>query len=597
MTYMRRFVVPTATYLILMAGLVCVHADDRSRTPATELVGLWVAERDFGPEIRGALDLFKRGQQWTAQIAGFKAVATVDNGRVTFEIAGDRGAFRGHLDPEDGLIRGHWVQPPTTAHGVRFASPVELVPRNGGRWRGTVTPLDDTMIFFLSVTRREDGSVAGFLRNPEANFGRYFRIDHIVHEGDQLLFLEPNRQRVRLQGPYYPDFDVFSIFIPDAGGTFDFLRVDDDEASPFYPRPLDAAPYSYHPPSPGDDGWETGSLEDVGMAVGPIEEMIRMIVDTPMDSITAPYIHAVLIARHGKLVLEEYFHGFSAGIPHETRSASKTVTSTLVGIASHEGEPVDVDSLVYSIMYGPEFPEGLDPRKKRMTMKHLLTMTPGLACDDNDGESQGGEGRMQNQTDQPDWVRYTLDLPMVHEPGEHVAYCSGSPNAAGGVLARASGSWIPDLYQSYFARPMEMGLYHMNLMPDGEAYGGGGLYIEGRDFLKMGQIFLDGGRWKSKKLLSDEWVQDAVSPFAHMLDQGYGYAWWILSFPYENRTVEAFYAGGNGGQYVIGIPELDLAIVFFGGNYSQAATHLIKKKHIPDYILRSVRSAQEARED
>jgi CubicO group peptidase (beta-lactamase class C family) len=444
------------------------------------------------------------------------------------------------------------------------------------------------MTFFFSLTQKENGAVAGFLRNPETNFGRHFEIDRAVLEGNRLLLLEPERPEARLQGPYYHDRDAFSLFIPDAGGTFDFKRVDQDEHIPFYPRPLSGEPYSYRPPWPENDGWETGSLEEVGMAIGPIEEMIRMIVSTPMDSIAAPYIHAVLIARHGKLVVEEYFHGYSSEMPHETRSAAKTVTATLIGIASHQGEPVNLGSKVYSIMDRSELPADLDPRKKHMTLKHLLTMTPGLACDDNDANSPGGEGMMQSQTEQADWIRYTLDLPMAHEPGEHIAYCSASPNLAGGVLARASGAWLPDLYQKYFARPMQMGLYHMNLMPNGEAYGGGGLHIRGRDFLKMGQIFLDGGKWKDRKLLGEEWVRDAVSPFGHMFDQGYGYAWWLISFPFEDREVEAFYAGGNGGQYVIGIPELDLAVVFFGGNYNQAATHLVKKKHVPDYVIKSV---------
>lgn len=324
------------------------------------------------------------------------------------------------------------------------------------------------------------------------------------------------------------------------------------------------------------------------MATGPIEEMVRMIVDTPMDSIRAPYIHTVLIARHGKLVLEEYFHGYSANRPHETRSASKTVTATLVGIASHLGEPLSLDSSVYEVFDGPNLPADLDPRKRRMTLKNLLTMTPGLACDDNDDESPGSEWRMQSQTEQPDWNRYILDLPMVHEPGEHVAYCSASPNLAAGMLATATGSWLPDLYREYFAEPMGMGLYHMNLMPNGEGYGGGGLYIRGRDFLKMSQLFLDGGRWKGRRLLGDDWVRDAASPLEHMFEQGYGYAWWVLSLPYGEGTVQAFYAGGNGGQYSMGIPALDLAIVFFAGNYNQPVTHLVKKRHIPDFILRSV---------
>jgi CubicO group peptidase (beta-lactamase class C family) len=593
MTQLYRSFVLIVTSLVVLCSLGCGPVASDGERPATELEGLWVAQRDYGPEVRGTLDLFERNDGWSARIAGFTAPVRVDGDTVTFEIEGDRGAFRGCIESKGRSIVGHWIQPPTAANGVRFASPVDLERRERGHWRGEVTPLDDTMTFFLSLTRDEDDSIGGFLRNPEANFGRYFDIRQVVRDGDRLRFIEPDQPEARIEGPYYSDYDAFSIFIPDAGGTFDFTRADDDSASTFYPRGVSADRYVYHPPSPEDDGWETGSLEEVGLAVGPIEEMIQMIIDTPIDSITAPYMHAVLIARHGKLVLEEYFHGYSADTPHETRSASKTVTSTLIGLAIHEGAPLNVDSRVYSVMYGGGLPEDLDPRKERMTLKHLLTMTPGLACDDNDSESPGNESTMQSQTDQPDWLRYTLDLPMAYEPGEVAAYCSASTNLAGGVLSEATGSWRPDLYRKYFARPMQMGLYHMNLMPTGEGYGGGGLYIRGRDFLKMGQIFLDGGKWRNRKLLDDAWVRDAVSPVEHMFDQGYGYAWWVMPFPYEDRTVQGFYAGGNGGQYVIGVPELDLVIVFFAGNYGQSVTHLVKTEHVPNYIIRAVESGVE----
>jgi CubicO group peptidase (beta-lactamase class C family) len=553
-----------------------------------DLAGLWAARRNFGPEVRGTLDVYRHGERWTARIAGLETTATVDGSRVSFELDGDRGAFRGRLDAAGGAIRGHWIQPPTAANFVRFASPVDLVPRGAGHWRGEVTPLDDTMTFFLALSRGEDGELGGFLRNPEANFGRHFEIAGAVLDGETLSLVEPGRPQARLYGTWHAEHDSFSLFIPDAGGTFDFVRADADGASRFYPRPPGAAPYRYRSPLPEDDGWPTATLGEVGMATGPIEDMIRTIVDTPVDSVGAPYIHAVLIARHGKLVLEEYFHGYTADVAHDTRSASKTVTTTLVGIASHLGEPVNADTPVYATVDGPLLPEDLDPRRRRMTMKHLLTMTPGLACDDNDDESPGSEWRMQGQTEQPDWNRYTLDLPMVHEPGEHIAYCSASPNLAGGVLAAAADSWLPDLYWKYFAEPMGMGRYHMNLMPNGEGYGGGGLHIRGRDFLKLSQLFLDGGTWKGRRLLGEDWTRDALSPHGHMFDQGYGYGWWLLELPYEDRTVQSCYAGGNGGQYAMGIPELDLAIVFFGGNYGQAATHLAKRKHIPEFILKSV---------
>ena len=85
------------------------------------------------------------------------------------------------------------------------------------------------MTFFLSLTKNDDGSIGGFLRNPEANFGRHFHIEKVVRDGNRINFIEPSVETVRLAGELYPDYDAFSIFIPDAGGTFDFVRVSDDQ--------------------------------------------------------------------------------------------------------------------------------------------------------------------------------------------------------------------------------------------------------------------------------------------------------------------------------------------------------------------------------
>jgi len=588
----------TILRLILLASIaltITPFPSSGGDAPASDLIGLWQAQRNYGPEVSGVLDILHRSGQWSAHIAGFSAAAVVSGESVRFEIDAERGAFRGQLTANEETITGHWIQPATAANFVRFASPVNLTRQTSGHWQGDVVPSEDKMTFFLSLTKNEDGCIGGFLRNPEANFGRHFHIENVVRDGDRINFIESNMETVRLQGVPHPDDDTFSIYIPDAGGTFDFVRVSDDTTSPFYPRGRHPQPYTYSPPVSRDDGWQVASLEDVGMAVSAIEQMVQMIMDTPMDGIASPNIHSMLIARKGKLVVEEYFHGFTADTRHDTRSASKSVTATLVGLAIHAGEPVALSSPIYPIMYDGQLPPDLDPRAMRMTLEHLLTMTSGLACDDNKDDSPGAEWKMQSQTEQPDWLRFTLELPMVNEPGEHVAYCSASPNLAAGVLAKASGNWLPNLFQRYFARPMQMGSYHMNLTPTGQAYGGGGLQITGRDFLKMAQVYLDDGKWNGTKLLDDKWLREALHPANRMFKQGYGYGWWIMDFPYKDRTVQAFYAGGNGGQYSMGIPELDMAIVIFGGNYSQSVTHLAKNEHIPKYILRSVAEGEAKR--
>ena len=133
----------------------------------------------------------------------------------------------------------------------------------------------------------------------------------------------------------------------------------------------------------------------------------------------------------------------------------------------------------------------------------------------------------------------------------------------------------------------------MNLTPTGDGYGGGGLRIRARDFLKLGQVMLDGGAWNGKRILSADWVQDALTPHSEMWGEKYGLGWWLIDYPYKDRKVKAFYAGGNGGQYIIGIPELDLVILFYGTNYSQHVMHKTKREYVPEYILKAVEMGEE----
>jgi len=264
-------------------------------------------------------------------------------------------------------------------------------------------------------------------------------------------------------------------------------------------------------------------------------------------------------------VLEEYFHGASPDEPHDTRSAAKSLTSVLVGAAK-----VDAATGVYNAMDAKTD----DPRKQAMTLEHLLMMSSGLDCDDDDDNSPGNEDVMQNQTAQPDWYRYTLDLKNIRLPGEKSVYCSCQPNLAGGILGRKTGRWLPDLFRDLVAQPMEIEHYGMNLTPTGDAYMGGGVRFTLRDFMKLGQMIIDGGRWRGRQIVSAEWAKRSTSAQTKIGDRLYGYLWWIQDYPYQGRTVRAFFAAGNGGQIVAGIPALDLVIGFYGGNYNDAAARI-----------------------
>ena len=193
-----------------------------------------------------------------------------------------------------------------------------------------------------------------------------------------------------------------------------------------------------------------------------------------------------------------------------------------------------------------------------------MAHTSGLACDDNDDRSPGNEGTMQSQTRQPDWWKYTLDLPMAYDPGTHYAYCSAGMNLVGAAITRATGTWLPEWFDRTVARPLQFGTYYWNLMPNGEGYLGGGAFVRPRDLLKLGQAYLDDGVWNGRRIVDASWVSASTAPHppvgeaASSVD---GYAWHLGTVQAGNRGYQEYSANGNGGQMLVVIPELDTTIV------------------------------------
>jgi CubicO group peptidase (beta-lactamase class C family) len=555
-------------------------------TPGLE--GLWVARARYGPDVRGRLMILRRGDGLVADVAGFSVPVKQQGEKLGFELPDGKGSFRAELAGD--RIDGHWIQPVTVESGVRYATPVALRADGDGRWTGDVTPREDHLTYFLPVTRGADGRYSTYLRNPERNQGVFLGVSRIEQDGDAVRLVGTPRgqdeESVVSTGRRDVDAGRFSLSL--FGSTLNFSR-DTDARSPFYARGNPPARYRYVPPVQLDDGWPVSTLKKEAIDQAAIERFVQKLIDMPQDSVSTSQVHSLLIARHGKLVLEEYFHGFGRDTPHDTRSASKSWTNVLIGAAMLSGVPIRLDTPVYETMLG-SVPADLDPRKKAMTLEHLISMTAGFDCDDS-GERPGDEDPMQEQTAEPDWYRFSLNVPMAWSSGDRIVYCSMKPNLAAGMLEKIAGEPLPEMFHRLLAEPMRMGKYHLFLQPTGQPYGGGGHHFTTRDFMKFTQLFLNGGKWEGRQIVSAEWAQKssaALRVLSPRSGQTYGYLWNSFSYPYRGRKLHAYFPGGNGGQVYIGIPELDLLIAFTGGNYADAALFRAQREFVPQDILPAV---------
>jgi len=342
------------------------------------------------------------------------------------------------------------------------------------------------------------------------------------------------------------------------------------------------ASYSYLAPRDMSDGISVGSPVDAGFARTDIDRLVSRVTDG-----TYPDVHSILVYRRGKLVIEEYFYGYDEGQPHQMRSLTKSIVSTLAGIAIDRGllagehEPV-TRRLAYERYANP------DPRKTAITLKDLLTMQSGLGCNDWDQSSPGNESRMYESSD---WVKFVLDLPLVEKPGTIGRYCSGNVAVAGRIIERVTGKPLPvfaqqELFTPLGIRPTDLKwdytLSSANTGPYAQ------IRLRPRDMLKLGILYHQQGRWLGRQIISREWIAKSLAPSSTIGDQRYGYLWWHqwlgARTPAGSQRVDMLVATGNGGQKIYLVPSLDMIVVLTGGSYNvdqSPATQLMVNEILP----------------
>jgi CubicO group peptidase (beta-lactamase class C family) len=306
---------------------------------------------------------------------------------------------------------------------------------------------------------------------------------------------------------------------------------------------------------------------------------------------------SVLIARDGKVAYERYFDSEGVEGLRNTRSATKTVTGMLVGLAIDRHLLPSVDARVLDYFPDKEPLQNPDPRKAQITVADFLTMSSLLECDDENQYSRGNEERMYLVED---WVRFTLDLPIrgfpdwVPKPaasphGRSWSYCTAGVTTLGPLLERATKQSVPDFARDNLFAPLGITRVKWQSQPQGMAMTGGGLNLRSRDLFKLAQLYLNGGTWRGRRVLSADWVARSIAAQANAReDTDYGYLWWLPTFHANGRDFKCFAMFGTGGNKVYAFPAQQLVIVVTTVNFRVQGAGSLTDKLLTDYILPSL---------
>ncbi len=254
-----------------------------------------------------------------------------------------------------------------------------------------------------------------------------------------------------------------------------------------------------------------------------------------------------------------YYHGTDL---HTMQSVSKTVTSATIGIAIARGDfraSLDTPLLHY---FDAAKVQNVDERKRRVTLRHVLTMTTGIRwIEDVPYDDPRSDSSLMEATN--DWIRYVIDKPMAQEPGTTFNYSSGDTELLAYVFQKETGRDLEAYAEKHLFKPLGI-RHHWKRTYLGVVDTEGGLYLNGGDLAKIGYLYLQGGVWNGRRLISEDWVKQSLTPVIDTGWQGlkYGFKWWLQ--PRADGAGYIWHGIGFGGQRLMVFPKEQMIATFTG---------------------------------
>ncbi|MVT66253.1 serine hydrolase [Bradyrhizobium pachyrhizi] len=353
-------------------------------------------------------------------------------------------------------------------------------------------------------------------------------------------------------------------------------------------------------PAALDDGWTIATPDSIGM------DGERLCGIAARLGLRSSEVHSVVVARHGKLVFEQYFSGidqpwgqpegrieFTPTTKHDMRSASKSVTSLLVGIAidrkliASANEPV--------LKFFPEHQPAKSAGWDAITLRHLLTMSSGIKWDEtlpwNDPAND--EPHLAFDTDP---IGYVLGKPIAALPDTLWTYNGGGTDLLGNIVEQVYGKPLEAFAREALFQPLGITDLEWKTYKNGKIAAASGLRLRPRDAAKIGQLVLDHGQWKGRQIISADWIAQSIAPRFQAVGYFggtlfYGYQWWMGRSLAEGKEIKWIGAFGWGGQRIIVIPDLDLVMMTTAAQYGQPKEGLAAMDILANIIIPAVRDA------
>ncbi len=349
------------------------------------------------------------------------------------------------------------------------------------------------------------------------------------------------------------------------------------------------------PPDIGD-GWSLATPGETGIDAARLCDLDGLLAQWPDAN-----VHAVIVARHGKLVMERYYAGaderwgtklgvvqFGPEVKHDLRSVSKSVTSLLIDIALAEGKFPALESPVLDFF--PEYADLRTPEKDRITFADLLTMSSGLQWDEDRSYDDPRNDEMGMLTS-ADPFRYILAKPLAASPGTTYLYSNGDASLLGAALVRGTGRPWSDYARDKLFTPLGIVDFDWDAVGRSRKLGPyGSLRLRPRDVAKLGQLVLADGVWNGRRILPTGWAAQSIAP--RLNGEGlffYGYQWWLGRSFVDGRELRWAAGFGIGGQRLFVVPSLELVVSLSLGQYGGRLQGIVPTAILNKIVLPSVK--------